>query len=69
MDITFFKNQPYYLKTNVQGENFIQEYQLWENETQVYPSSHIPEAPSLTPDMENPKVLVPKPSFDLSLQA
>ena len=33
MDVTFFEHQPYYPKTNIQGENHSynsQEYQFWE---------------------------------------
>lgn len=30
MDVTFFENQPFYTNTDIQGENFTQEYQLWD---------------------------------------
>ena len=33
MDVTFFEQQPYFSKSDIQGEtNFIQEYQLWDIE-------------------------------------
>ena len=33
MDVTFFENQPFYLKTAIQGENWsIDEFQFWETE-------------------------------------
>ena len=37
MDMTFFENQSYYSKTDIQGENRIQEYQFWEIETMTEP--------------------------------
>ena len=39
MDVTFFEQQPYFSKSDIQGEtNFIQEYQFWDIEE----SSHFP---------------------------
>ena len=37
MDVSFFENQPFYHKTNFQGENSItQEYLFWLNEDIVW---------------------------------
>lgn len=33
MDVTFFEQQSFYSKANIQGENFTQEYQLWDIES------------------------------------
>lgn len=33
MDVTFFENQPYYPKSDIQGEHTTQEYQFWEVES------------------------------------
>ena len=47
MDVTFFENQPYYPKYDIQGEHTTQEYQFWE--TKITSSniqtleSHIPQ--------------------------
>ena len=30
MDVTFFEQEPFYTKTNIQGGNFSKEYQLWD---------------------------------------
>ena len=30
MDVSFFEHQPFYPKPDIQGENFTQEYQLWD---------------------------------------
>ena len=35
MDVTFFENQFYYSKTNIQGENRIQECQFWETKNMI----------------------------------
>lgn len=47
MDVTFFEHQPFYSKVDIQGENFTQEYQLWDIEkldssTDQHLSSSIP---------------------------
>ncbi|XP_042971975.1 uncharacterized protein LOC122304021 [Carya illinoinensis] len=45
MDVTFFEQQPYFPKSDIQGEtNFIQEYQLWD----------IEESPHFSPNSDQP---------------
>ena len=39
MDVTFFENQSYYSKTDIQWDNRIQEYQFWETETMTKPQT------------------------------
>lgn len=39
MDVTFFENQFYYSKTDIQKENRIQEYQFWETEIMIEPQT------------------------------
>ena len=47
MDVTFFENQPYHPKTNIQGENRVipntisaQEYQLWATSESTQPETN-----------------------------
>ncbi|KAL5566604.1 hypothetical protein UlMin_029768 [Ulmus minor] len=42
MDVTFFENQPYYPKFDIQGEHTTQEYQFWEIESSSIIESPIP---------------------------
>ena len=42
MDVTFFENQPYYPKSDIQGEHTTQEYQFWEIESSSRIESPIP---------------------------
>ena len=53
MDVTFFEHQPYYPKSDIQGKNLIQEYQLWDIDattTNNYPSPQVTIPPiSTTP--------------------
>ena len=53
MDVTFFEHQPYYPKSDIQVENLIQEYQLWDIDattTNNYPCPQVTIPPiSTTP--------------------
>ena len=59
MDVTFFEQQPYFSKSDIQGEtNFIQEYQLWDIEESSHfsPNSDQP-CPSLNRESIPPQNL------------
>ena len=67
MDVTFFEQQPYFSKSDIQGEtNFIQEYQLWDieesshfspNSDQPYPSLNHESIPPQNLFLESPYFL------------
>ena len=64
MDVTFFENQSYYPKFDIQGENSIHEYQFWETENF---SSHQPVSPSPTPILPSHHVPVPQVNEPLNI--
>ena len=63
MDVTFFKNQPFYPKTAIQGENWsTDEFQFWETEistTSPLSSSLPPQTDSTLSVPENNSLDVP----------
>ncbi|KAK2452382.1 putative mitochondrial protein [Trifolium repens] len=67
MDVTFFENQPFYTKTDIQGENFTQEYQLWDIDTLESGESSLHVSPQI--DQTDPTMsthLLPLPVLDQS---
>ncbi|KAJ4703138.1 Retrovirus-related Pol polyprotein from transposon TNT 1-94 [Melia azedarach] len=55
MDVSFFEQQPYYPKSDIQGENFTHEYQLWDIETlETSFSNHSPMSSIEIPQYEIP---------------
>ena len=54
MDVTFFEHQPCYSKVDIQGENFTQEYQLWDiDKLDQHSSSSVP-SQAESPLIESP---------------
>ena len=39
IDVTYYENQSYYSKIDIEGENRIQEYQFWETKTMIKPQT------------------------------
>ena len=72
MDVTFFEQQPYYPRSNIQGENYTQEHQLWDIEANIPNLSHSPSNSytypnSQIPQRKSPKSFVPTPSPQLEI--
>ena len=61
MDVTFFEQPPYYPKSNIQGENFTQEYQLWDIESEILNSSFdLPSSQTKLPNISIPPNIEPE---------
>lgn len=68
MDVSFFETKPYY-QSDIQGENFTQEYQLWNIDIldSSYPS--IPSNPrSVESSSQNPTPIIPIESESFVIQ-
>lgn len=71
MDVTFFDEQPFYPKSDIQGENSMEEYHLcyMVPNTSVFSSVSNPIAPNLVPtvsssDESNPNLFLVSPIYN-----
>lgn len=53
MDVTFFENQPFFPKTDIQGDNYTQEYQLSDIDVLESSSGNDVLPSSVSPKMTN----------------
>ena len=60
MNVTFFEDQPFYPKTNVQGENRLEEHQFWSYLDVPAPVLSVPSSSMPSPVLSSPSC-VPSP--------